>query len=62
MNKTMQRVTAAVFCLFIGGLGLLHILMPDRTFSPVENRNLAQFPTFSWRTLKDRTYSTASET
>ena len=62
MNKTMQRVTAAVFCLFIGGFGILHLLLPDRTFSPVENRNLAQFPTFSWSALKDGSYTADIET
>ena len=62
MNKTMQRVTAAIFCLFIGGFGILHLLLPDRTFSPVENRNLAQFPTFSWTALKDGSYTADIET
>ena len=62
MNKTMQRVTAAIFCLFIGGLGILHLLLPDRTFSPVENRNLAQFPAFSWKSLADGTFTSDVET
>ena len=62
MNKTMQRVTAFLFCLFIGGLGVLHVVLPDRTFSPVENRYLAQFPSFSWQKLKDGTYTSGIET
>ena len=62
MNKTMQRVTAAIFCLFIGGLGILHLLLPDRIFSPVENRNLAQFPAFSWKSLADGTFTSDVET
>ena len=53
MTKIMQRITAALFCLFIGGFALLHIVLPDRTFSPVENRTLAQLPAFSWKALKD---------
>jgi len=57
VTKIMQRVTAALFCLFIGGFGLLHILLPDRAFSPVENRSLAQLPEFSWQALKDGTYT-----
>lgn len=61
MTKIMQRVTAALFCLFIGGFGLLHILLPDRDFSPVENRNLAQLPAFSWEGLTSGTYTTALE-
>ena len=47
MKRIMQIVTTVMFCLFIGGFGVLHILLPDRVFSPVENRNLAQLPSFS---------------
>lgn len=57
MTKLMQRVTAALFCLFIGGFGLLHLLLPDRDFSPVENRSLAQLPSFSWEKLRDGSYT-----
>ena len=48
MKKAMQITTAVLFCLFIGGFGLLHLILPDRTFSPTENRNLTTLPTFSW--------------
>lgn len=61
MTKIMQRVTAALFCLFIGGFGLLHIILPDKEFSPMENRNLAQLPAFSWESLKDGTYTSDLE-
>lgn len=36
-----------LFCLFIGGIFLGSMILPDKTFSPVENRNLAQAPKFS---------------
>ena len=36
-----------LFCLFIGGVFLGSMILPDKTFSPVENRNLAQAPKFS---------------
>ena len=62
MKKATQRLTAILFCLFIGGFGVLHILLPDRQFSEVENRYLAQFPTFSWEKLKDGTYTAGIET
>jgi len=62
MTKTSQRVTAAVFCLFLAGFGLLHIILPDRTFSPVENRNLRQMPEFTWSALADGSYTAALET
>ena len=57
MTKTAQRVTAIIFCVFLAGFGLLHIILPDRTFSPVENRNLKQMPAFSWSSLMDGSYT-----
>jgi len=62
MKKTMQIITALVFCLFIGGFGVLHLVLPDRTFSPMENRNLSSMPEFSFEKLKDGTYTKAIET
>lgn len=61
MTKTSQRVTAILFCVFLAGFGLLHILLPDRTFSPVENRNLSQRPAFSWKALADGSYTAGLE-
>ena len=61
MTKLTQRLTAAIFCLFIGGFGILHLLLPDRTFSPVENRNLSQSPVFSWESLVDGTFTSDLE-
>ena len=61
MTKLTQRLTAAIFCLFIGGFGILHLLLPDRTFSPVENRNLSQAPVFSWESLVDGTFTSDLE-
>ena len=57
MKKTMQIVTAVLFCLFIGLFGVLHIVLPDREFSPTENRTLAALPVFSWETLVDGSYT-----
>ena len=62
LSRAAQAVTAAVFCLFLAGLGLAHVLLPDRTFSPVENRNLSQMPVFSWRALAEGDYTAALET
>ena len=61
MTKTSQRVTAVIFCVFLAGFGLLHIALPDRTFSPVENRNLRQLPAFTWSALADGSYTAALE-
>ena len=57
MTKLAQRVTAAVFCLFLAGFGLAHVLLPDRDFSPVENRSLEGLPAFSWSALADGGYT-----
>ena len=62
MTKTSQRVTAVLFCVFLAGFGLLHIALPDRIFSPVENRNLRQLPEFTWSSLADGSYTAAMET
>ena len=40
-----------LFCLFIGGVFLGSVILPDKTFSPVENRNLAQAPNVSWENI-----------
>ncbi len=57
MKKAMQITTAALFCIFIAGFGLLHLLLPDRSFSPTENRNLAALPDFTWDALVDGSYT-----
>ncbi len=60
-EKISQRVTAVVFCAFLAGFGILHILLPDREFSPVENRTLARRPAFSWTALADGSYTAGLE-
>lgn len=57
MKKAMQITTAVLFCLFIAGFGVLHLVQPDRTFSPTENRNLSALPAFSWDALVDGSYT-----
>lgn len=57
MKKTTHIITAVLFCAFIGGFGILHLIQPDRSFSPTENRNLADFPDFSWSALVDGSYT-----
>ena len=53
MTKAYSRFLTAFFCLFLGGLLVWHIVLPDRERSETENRVLAQLPEFSWETLKD---------
>jgi hypothetical protein len=61
MSKAYSRFLTALFCLFLGGLLVWHVLLPDRDRSEVENRTLAQVPEFSWAALKDGSYTAAVE-
>jgi hypothetical protein len=60
-TKTYYRLITAMFCLFLGGLMVWHVLLPDRDRSAVENRTLQQLPEFSWAGVKDGSYMSAIE-
>lgn len=57
MTKAYSRFLTAFFCVFLGGLLVWHILLPDRAKSETENRTLAQMPEFSWAKLVDGSYT-----
>ena len=61
MTNAYSRFLSALFCLFLGGLLVWHILLPDRDKSETENRTLAQFPAFSWESLKDGSFTDGVE-
>ena len=61
MTKAYSRFLTAFFCLFLGGLLVWHVLLPDRAKSETENRTLAQFPVFSWSSLVDGSYTEGVE-
>ena len=61
MTKGYSRFLTAGFCVFLAGLLVWHIILPDRDKSETENRTLAQFPEFSWETLVDGSYTEAVE-
>ena len=61
MTNAYSRFLAALFSLFLGGLLVWHVLLPDRERSDVENRTLAQKPEFSWSALADGSYTEAVE-
>lgn len=61
MTTRYSRLLSACFCLFLGGLLAWHVLLPDRDRSDVENRTLAQFPAFSWESLKDGSFTEGVE-
>jgi len=61
MTKAYSRFLSALFCLFLGGILVWSLILPDRERSEVENRTLAQWPEFSWTALKDGSYTDAVE-
>lgn len=50
MNEKMQKLhnilIIALFFLFLGGFGIVGILLPDKEISEAERRDLAQFPEY----------------
>ena len=57
MSKKTERISqiimVSIFIIFIMGFCVWTFFTKDREFSEMENRNLAQFPEFSWKQLKD---------
>ena len=51
MSKKFSVFLTALFCAFIGGVCVVSLLLPDRDFSPLENRNLQKPPKLSLETL-----------
>lgn len=56
-SRVCDTFIIIVFCLFIGGLALLHLLIPDREYSEKENRMLQSFPKFSAEALFSGNFS-----
>ncbi|MBE6963089.1 MAG: hypothetical protein E7443_00620 [Ruminococcaceae bacterium] len=61
MTKAYSRFLAVFFCIFLGGLLVWHVVLPDREKSETENRLLAGLPEFSWEALKDGSYTEGIE-
>lgn len=61
MSKKFNRFLCAVFCVFIGGVFALSVLLPDQTFSPLENRYLQKVPQFSLEALRDGDFMADAE-
>ena len=51
-DKIKNYIIVCLFLVFIFGICFFSILQEDREFSEMENRNLQQFPEFSYETLK----------
>lgn len=61
MTKAYSRFVTILFCLFLGGFLVWHIVLPDAERSEVENRMLTQLPGFSWNGLADGSYAEGVE-
>ena len=61
MNKAYSIFLTGLFSLFIGGILVGSLLLPDRTFSPMENRNLAKPPKLSWENVESGKFMSDAE-
>lgn len=52
MNKKYSVFLTALFCGFLGLMVTANALTPDKTFSEIENRALAQRPELSWKAVR----------
>lgn len=62
MSKKYAIFMTALFCAFLGVLALLGPLLPDRDFSPDENRLLAQRPGITLKAIRSGKFMTDFET
>ena len=53
MSKKFNIFLSALFCAFIGGVCVISLLLPDKDFSPLENRYLQKPPKLSVESLGD---------
>lgn len=61
MTKKYGIVLTVLFCVFIGGVCLASLLLPDKEFSEMENRSLARPPVLSMETLADGSFMDQAE-
>ena len=61
MTKKYGIVLTVLFCVFIGGVCLASLLLPDKEFSEMENRSLARPPVLSLEALGDGSFMDQAE-
>ena len=61
MKKSHNLLIIIIFCLFLGGLGLASVLMPDKRFSEMENRNLRPLPELTVNKVTSGRFMTEAE-
>ena len=56
-SRICDLALTALFCIFVVGFTLFHIITPDKDYSERENRVLQQFPDFSFESLFSGEYT-----
>lgn len=61
MSKKFNIFLSVLFCAFIGGVCVISLLLPDKNFSPLENRYLQKPPVVSVENLGSGKFMTDAE-
>lgn len=61
ISVALQSIVRVIPLLFIFVMLMLHLVLPDKTFSRDEMRYLAQWPTFHVERIMDGSYKTKVE-
>ena len=61
MSKKFNVFLSALFCAFIGGVCVISLLLPDKDFSPLENRYLKKPPKLTGESLSNGKFMEAAE-
>ena len=56
-----RRVLIALFCLYLGGMAALYVVLPKRDFSENEKRVLAKLPALTASTVTDGSFESGFE-
>lgn len=61
MNKKYNFLVSLIFCVFVGGIAFLSAVLPDRSFSEMENRNLRLLPDLTYNRFISGRYMIEAE-
>ena len=61
MDRIYDLLITILFCVFLGGIALAGMLLPDQSFSEMENRNLRQMPELTANKFTSGRYMTEME-
>ena len=61
MKKSHNLLITVLFCAFLGGMALASMLLPDKGFSEMENRNLRPLPELTFNKFTSGRFMTEAE-